>query len=542
MTELPIDLTSATESSPEDKASDPEAAVELTSNTDLDGSRRSQIAYVSATALVALLILILIARRSLSIDFYFDEMWRYDMVRDASPRARALLHDTPIPPGWLYGMHYLLAPFAASRSLARASALVPSALGLALLADSLRMVAQRVGVVRNHARLVAALSVWTACFIPAIAAVSVYFDNYGAELLGGALLIWAASRVQLCAARPALLLTVTAMLPLFTQGALLMLPAIVLLWWREHLTVSRRVAVVTLAALVIATSTSWFFFYRPLVAGNLVNFWRDERFGAGGVVSFVRHFTHQFTSAFVPSRDQSLGALMVTVTVLALAVGFVFVVKECWSILAFVAAGQLGAIVASSVVAWPSTPVRVNLAFLAPIATLIPFGALMLLWRALHHRVLSRVVTPVALVTMAAATVPLFWPTSIIANASSLTPFARGLTDDLRVAANLSGSRVIVVSYHPMTHWYVDDVFRHDPPHPMSATVIRETTERLVYTDLDRLVGDALLPGTDVWCVVPYEVGPDGTARACDLHLPTLTEFYRERMGRALIVGFRSEA
>jgi len=106
----------------------------VTTVGDFDGSRRAQIAYVGGTGLVALVVLLVIARRSLPVDFYFDEMWRYDMVRDASPRARSLLHDTPIPPGWLYGMHYLLAPFPASRSLARAAALVPSALGLALLA------------------------------------------------------------------------------------------------------------------------------------------------------------------------------------------------------------------------------------------------------------------------------------------------------------------------------------------------------------------------------------------------------------------------
>ena len=91
-----------------------------------------------------------------------------------------------------------------------------------------------------------------------------------------------------------------------------------------------------------------------------------------------------------------------------------------------------------------------------------------------------------------------------------------------------------------MTHWYVDDVFRHNPPHPMDVTVLRETVDGLVYSDLDRLVGDVLVPGTDVWCVIPYEVGPDATERACNLHLTALTEFYRERMGRALVVGFRT--
>lgn len=541
MTLPPIDITSATEYSTDHEASDPTAASDLAGRVALDGSRHSQMAYVAGTALVALLVLLMIARRSLAIDFYFDEMWRYDMVRDASPRARALLHDTPIPPGWLYSMHYLLAPLPTSRSLARAATLIPSAVGLALLADSLRMAAQRLGVVRSHARLIAALSVWTACCIPAIAAVSVYFNNYGAELLGGALLIWTAARVQLRGSRPTALLTVAVVLPLFTQGALLMMPAIAVLWRRGHIVISRRRAALSVAALGATTSFAWVFFYRPLTAGNLVNYWSDERFGAGGGASFLAHFANQFTSAFVPSRDHTVGALAVAATVVALAVGVVVVAKGCWSFVAFVVAGQLGAIVASVVVAWPSTAVRVNLAFLAPITTLIPFGALILLWRALHVRTRARFVTSIALLAVTAATVPLIWPTSIIANATASTTFARGLTEDLRVVANLSGSRVIVVSYHPMTHWYVDDVFRHSPPRPMDVIVLRETVDGLVYTNLDQLVGDVLLPGTDVWCVVPYEVGPGATAGACNLQLPTLTEFYRERLGRALIVGFRSE-
>jgi len=543
----PIDVTSATEYPSDQEASDQEAsgqeaaASELERRRNLDGSRRSQITYVTGTALVALLFLMVIARRSLAIDFYFDEMWRYDMVRDASPRARALLHDTPIPPGWLYAMHYLLAPLPASRSLARAATLIPAAVGLAFLADSLRMIAQRSGVLRGHARLIAALSVWAACCIPAIAAVSVYFNNYGVELLGGALLIWAAARVQLRGARPTALLTVAVVLPLFTQGALLMTPAIILLWRRGHLPISRRTAAVALAALVATVGVVWVFFYRPLTSGNLVNYWSDERFGVGGAWSFITHFASQFNSAFAASRDQSVGALAVAATVVALTVGAVVVARGCWSFLAFVVAGQLGAIVASVVVAWPSTPVRVNLAFIAPIATLIPFGALMLVWRALHDRAGNRFVAPIASLALTAAMVPLMWPTSIIGNATASTTFARGLTEDLRVVANLSGSRVIVVGYHPMTHWYVDDVFRHDPPHPMDVTVLRETVDGLLYTHLDQLVGDVLLPGTEVWCVVPYEVGPDATARACDLKLPTLTEFYRERMGRALIIGLRSE-
>lgn len=540
MTVPPIDLKSATESPSDSEVSDSATASEVGVGEDLDGSRRSQLAYVAGTAFVALVVLTVIARRSLAIDFYFDEMWRYDMVRDASPRARALLHDTPIPPGWLYAMHYLLAPLPASRSVARVVALVPSALGLALLADVLRMVAQRSGAVRHHARLIAALSVWAACCIPAIAAVNVYFNNYGAELLGGALLIWAAARVQLRGARPALLLTVAAVLPLFTQGALLMVPALVVLWRRGHLSISPRTAVVTGAAMATTASLSWLFFYRPLTSGNLVNYWSGERFGAGGLGSFIAHSSRQFTSAFVPSRDQSVGALAIIATVVALAVGVVLIARGCWSFLAFVLCGQLGAIAASVVVAWPATPVRVNLAFLAPIATLIPFGALMLVWRALRGHVRNTLVVSVVLVSVTIAAAPLIWPTSITVNGTASTTFARGLTDDLRVVANLSGSRVVVVSYHPMTHWYVDDVFRHDPPHQMDVTVLRETLDGLVYTDVDRLVGAALLPGTDVWCVVPYEVGPDATERACDLHLPMLTEFYRERMGRALVVGFRS--
>ena len=96
-------------------------------------------------------------------------------------------------------------------------------------------------------------------------------------------------------------------------------------------------------------------------------------------------------------------------------------VRGCWSLLAFVLCGQLGAVAASVVVAWPATPVRVNLAFLAPIATLIPFGALMLVWRALRGHVRNTFVVSVVLVSVTIAAAPLIWPTSITVNATAST-------------------------------------------------------------------------------------------------------------------------
>ena len=525
MTVPPTEVTSATENSPHKTG---------------DGSR-SQLAYVVATAVAVFVLLLVIARRSLSIDFYFDEMWRYDMVRDASPRTRALLHDTPIPPGWLYAMHYLLAPLPTSRSIARMATLIPSALGLALLADVLRMVAQRSGVHRSHARLIASSSALLACCFPAIAAVSVYFNNYGVELLGGALLIWAAARVQLLGTRPVLLLAVAAGLPLLTQGALLMTPALVVLWRRGHIPIKPRTAAGAGLAVGATACFSWAFLYRQLPSGTLATYWDDERFGAGGARSFIAHSWRQFTEALVPSSDQSVGALAAFASMIALCIGVVVVARGCWSFLAFVIAGQSAAIVASIAVSWPSTPVRVNLAFIAPLVMLIPFGALMLLWYFLHGHVHVRLAIPITLAIASVVTVPLVWPTGIAANATSPTTFARGLTDDLQVVAGLSGSRVVVVSYHPMSHWYVDDVFRHNPPHRMDVTILRETADGRLYTDLDRLVQEAWLPGAEVWCVVPYEVGPEATAQACALGLPTLTEFYRERANRALIIGFRQQ-
>ena len=511
------------------------------SEGDQDGSRRSQLTFVGGTALGALLIMVAIGRRSLALDFYFDEMWRYDMVRDANPRARALLHDTPIPPGWLYAMHYVLAPLTSSRSLARLATLVPSAIGLAVLADALRMVAQRAGAIRQQAGLIGALSVWLACGIPAIAAVNLYFNNYGTEILAGALLIWAAARVELRGASATLLLALAVTIPLFAHGALLMLPAILVLWYRGQVTVSARSAIIAGAAAVTTSLVSWMLFYRPLPEGELVDFWSSEKVGAGGGWPFVRHFSRQLSDALVPSGGDGVGIWLLVVVVVALTAGAIIVARSCPSLLVFVAVGQTGAIGASIVLSWPATPVRVNIAFVAPIATLIPFGALMLIRRSLHSRVHATTLIPIAVITAFAFAAPQMWPTSTSNNATSTATFARGLTNDLQLLASRSGSHVVVVAYHPMSHWYADDVFRHNPPHQMDVDILRDSSDGAVYSDIDRLVGELLRPGTDVWCIIPYEVGPENSQQACRLTLPTLTETYRVRMGRALAIGFRAD-
>ena len=171
------------------------------------------------------------------------------------------------------------------------------------------------------------------------------------------------------------------------------------------------------------------------------------------------------------------------------------------------------ALVAGFVVTWPVTFVRVNGGFqvlvyaAAPVA--LAYGVVQLA-RAVRTRSDSRIAA-VGVATVASVAIFMaWWPDAIISNSRSEAVFARGLSDDLQVLADFVEPDDLVVAYH-LSGPYVRNRLVNDPAIPR-VVIVDEAREAV--DQLDRLVGDDV---QSVWCVIPYDAGPEASAAACRL-------------------------
>jgi hypothetical protein len=146
--------------------------------------------------------------------------------------------------------------------------------------------------------------------------------------------------------------------------------------------------------------------------------------------------------------------------------------------------------------------------------------------------------TPLALTTVVAVVVGVvLWPTSLVRNAASTTVFARGLSADASWVGDHGGPRNIVLSYHPLSHWYTHDALvNRSWPGKTFVLVREEPGSDVLYADADAAIAPLWSPGTDVWCVIPFEVGPDQTARACRFSDPRVAARAEVRLQRSVVV------
>ena len=79
-----------------------------------------------------------LARPALRLEYFFDEAWRADMIRTPWTLARYRLHDTPIPPGWLAGMWAIFAVLPSKRPIVRLVALMPYFVAVGFGFDAMR--------------------------------------------------------------------------------------------------------------------------------------------------------------------------------------------------------------------------------------------------------------------------------------------------------------------------------------------------------------------------------------------------------------------
>ncbi|MBJ7597570.1 MAG: hypothetical protein JF922_05730 [Candidatus Dormibacteraeota bacterium] len=485
--------------------------------------------------------LIRLAAREYDKDYYFDEMWRADLVRTPQFVQRYLANNAPAPPGWFFVLRLVgIAMPNGPKALRLESAVldVLMFLLLALLLDRMLTRSRRPPVTR----LVAPVSAVLVVLFPAYANLAQYLNDYmfqAACTIGVVVLWrvhdeWAPGRIAL--------LTAIVLLPLVTLSGLLLLPVIAADMLRRDFVCARRGAprwrlAGTIGAFVGsagAALTLYEWLYRPVVDHQIRRYWADATLSESPLGSILQTSWSRLMQASIsdavsvfPSGYNApvAGALLVGLAV----AGFILLGRLwVWFPIAFVSAWAMAAV--ASLASWPMTPERVNLPVLWMFHTAVVVAVVYAAARLVRH--------PTTMVGMGAVLLWAFWPAPPPHGAE---PFARGLTSDLDVVAASPDSRNIVVSYHPMSHWYADDRLVTSYHGPDTFTVVREPWHdpAPLYSHPDDVVRAAgWRPGTAVWCVIPYEVGPEQGSRACRLELPGLSKRVQIRRERAYIIGW----
>jgi hypothetical protein len=491
----------------------------------------------------ASLVNLLVALRTLwpvrHLDLFFDEMWRVDFIRSSNSVARMRLHDTPVPPGWVYLYKLPVAvlphgPFAL-RLMALGFAGVFG--GLATLI-AMEIVARDLRCSSPSRRLVitmiAAGGVLVLPCLSVVSGVNEYFNQYSFECTWAAtLLLFAivAERSNRFTGPFGAMIVVT---PLFTLVPVLLLPGMLgwLAWRRPHLRLRCMVAASGSAAFA-AAMYAWL--YRDVANNGVAAFWsEDSLFGAHRsawkqVLFAASEIYTSVVDAAFPHRSGMLRVLLLVAFLASLSVGLTLA-RRAPIVLATISGGIAMTIMASAATDWPITPVRVNLPLFAFVWMLAGVGACRLLVWCVQERALLSVV-PIALPLI------ILWPPT--PSPDGPQPFARGLTQDLEFVAESGTSTNLVVSYHFMSHWYAHDRLVNERHGNRHFEVVREVRgDRTLYDDLSSVLAARWRPGEAVWCIMPYEMGSEASSEACRVDVPGLTKAIDVQGIRARIVGW----
>jgi hypothetical protein len=485
--------------------------------------------------------LIILATREYGKDYYFDEMWRADLIGTPTFLHRYLTNNAPAPPGWFFVLRLVgvvLPNGAPGLRIQNAALDVLMFLLLALLLD--RMLARSTR--RRVTKLLAPVSASLVALFPAYANLAQYLNDYlfqGACTVGVVVLWrvhddWRPGRIALLAS--------IALLPLVTLSGLLLLPVIAVDLLRRDFTAARgrdlaRRLALTIGAFAASAAvglTVHVWLYRPVVDHEIRRYWADATLSESSLGDVLRTSWTRLMEASISGAVNVFpsgynGPVTAWVIVGLAAAGFVLLGRLwAWYPIAFVSAWVMAAV--ASLAGWPMTPERVNLPILWMFHCAVVVAIVYLIARVVRH--------PALVVGAGAILLLAFWPAPPPHGAE---PFARGLTTDLNVVASSPDTRNIVVSYHPMSHWYADDRLVNQYRGPNQFTIVREPWHDAspLYDDADgRVRAAGWTPGTAVWCVIPFELGPEASSRACQVGLPGLTKRVQIRGQRANIVGW----
>ena len=493
-----------------------------------------------ALAAVVTTELVRLGYREYGKDYYFDEMWRADLIRTPDFVQRYLTNNAPAPPGWFLVLRLVgIAVPNVGGSLRVQNAVLDGLMFLLLAALLDRMLTRSR---RPVTRLVAPVSAALVVLFPAYANLAQYLNDYmfqGACTIGVVVLWrvhdqWRFGRIVLLAS--------IVLLPMVTLSGLLLLPAIAGDLLRRDVAsyrgrgLGRRLAG-TVGAFVgsgVVSIALYEWLYRPVVDHEIRRYWADATLSESPLASVLQTSWTRLLQASISDAvnvfPNGYNGPVAAAVIVGLAVAGLVLLGRLWVWfpIAFVSAWAMAAV--ASLAGWPMTPERVNLPILWMFHTAVAVTVVYVAARLMRH--------PILVVGTGAVLVCAFWPAPPPQGAE---PFARGLTSDLDVVAASPDTRNIVISYHPMSHWYADDRLVTSYRGPDTFTIVREPWHDAapLYDNPDGAVRAAgWRPGTAVWCVIPFEAGPEAASRACRVGLPGLTKQVETRGQRANIIGW----
>ncbi|MFN0091882.1 MAG: hypothetical protein ACKVWR_16705, partial [Acidimicrobiales bacterium] len=232
--------------------------------------RGELVAAAGAAALTAWIV-----NRRVRGEFWYDEMWRADLIGARDFFGRYLRAGAPLPPGWVLPFKAADAAAPGRPGVLRARNLPANGAVLAGAAVLLRAVAPR------RSAWTAAGAVLALAVAPEITGVAQYLNNY---VLEAAYVAWMLALAVQLDEHPRLawpLLGLVAAAPLFLLSGLLVVPAVAVVLARR-LPAARRGALAGAAA-VCAGLAAWVYtaLYRPVVSADLVDWWAEETLSGG---------------------------------------------------------------------------------------------------------------------------------------------------------------------------------------------------------------------------------------------------------------------
>jgi hypothetical protein len=446
------------------------------------------------------------ARPGISIDWFFDEAWRADMVRSSFGFDRYFAHNTPTSPGWVSFHQVLFEVLPPTRQLLRVVAVLPAIAAWVLIGDVIRTrLSERLG---EHGA--AAVSLLTIAFVlvqPGDAHLVSYFNNYSWETLFTALILWSACHHKVEVATKTMVGLVIVG-PWLVQAPMMLLVAAMPFVWRRSDRHGRRSLIVGGVCGAVSLAVTYLVFLRPVAnreipgLASITGFWEGETFQEAGVIGAGKLVVRTMMFAVLPQQLE-----WTVIGWLIIAVGGVIGVAVMWSayrmwVLA-IPLTQLQILVASIIVGWPISFTRVNHAVGLLVTVLVALGISVAMWWVAAR--VPKVSTGVVLVLAVAFTV-LVWPSQLREIAGGTDVFARGLSDDMDRLAPMLSEGDVVLGYLPMSSWYLHDrlVTAADTP----IVLIDELEHGVVLQrEPEKLIDEFGREAGSVWCVLPWELG-----------------------------------
>ena len=489
--------------------------ISMMTNSDVsavDSSRRWWL--ICAAPVVTGLVLVM-ARPGISIDWFFDEAWRADMVRSSLGFERYFVHNTPTAPGWVALHQLLFSVIPPTRQVLRLVAVLPAIPAWLIIGDIIRSkLFDRLGALGSG--VVALTTISLVLMQPGDAHLVSYFNNYSMETLFTALVLWAGTHADVRIAAK-VLIGLAIVGPWMVQAPLMLLIAVVPFVWVRSDRTERRLLSIGAVCAGLSLAVTYLVFLRPVAnreipgLASITGYWESETYQAAGFLGAGKLVIRTMMFAVLPQQLEwtLIGWLLIAI---GGAVGLVTMWSICRLWVFAIPLTQFQILVASLLVGWPISFTRVNHAVGLLVTILIPLGLSLVIWWVARQVPKVSVGVAIAVVVSLAMFV---WPSALRDAAGGTGVFARGLSDDMDVLAPQLSDGDVVLGYHSMSSWYIHDRLVTDSSTPV---ILLDELEFgvILQREPELLINDYARKAMTAWCVMPYELG-DLLLEQCEL-------------------------